>query len=777
MRVCLFFSLFVLLAAAATAQPAAFRGVVLEARTDAPVVGASVVLRVPGETAPAAGTAADADGRFLVSDVAPGPYRLVVSAVGFAPYEETLTLGEGARLERRIVLAPAASDLDEVVVEAGRPGGVRDATAGAQRAEAENVALIPVPGGGGDLAAYLQTVPGFTAVGERGGQLFVRGGEPTQNLALLDGVPIYAPLHVIGLYSAYPAEVIGDAQLFTAGYGAAYGGRVSAVLDVTTRTPSMDGVAGSVSLAPFLSGVQAEGPIVPGRVSALVSVRESLVERVTPNLFGEKMPYRFGDRIGKVHARFGAATLAVTGLHTTDDGQVAANLRTLDGSRPPLTAETRADSTRVQWENAAFSARLRYAPGGWPFAVEATGGYSATTNTFEPATSQASNTKRGFVGGPVGALRVLGGEGAVRWEGGIFGRQATYRYQLPGLLAGLPGADDDLTGSGGAVSDTVQAVEGGGYAQVEFRPVPQLSVEGGLRAHYYGEAEQLSWEPRGRLAWRPSLRYVDEVAVVGGLYRQGEVGVRDGRNLGDVFVAYVPVRADQTLPSAYHGAVSIRGGLGERLALLAEGFVKRFPNLLVPTLSAIPTPATDLTDAEGEAYGFDLRMEHAGPFAYDSELQLQAGYGWSTVRYETERDGRYAPPHDQRHRFTGVARVERAGYALSATLQYGSGFAYTPSRGIERFVPIPDPNTDVAGVDGEARVVYGARGADRLPAYRRLDVWAERTVETDRMTFQIRAGAVNALGRDNLFYYDLLTLRRVDQLPLIPVVAFTATWL
>ena len=766
--------LLVLLAAAATAQPAALRGRVVESGTADPVVGASVVLRIDGETA--AGAAADADGRFVLSGIEPGRYRLVVTAIGFAPFEEALELAPGDRVERRLALRPAASDLSEVVVEAGRPGGVRDASAGAQLAEAENVAAIPVPGGGGDLAAYLQTIPGFTAVGERGGQLFVRGGEPTQNLALLDGVPIYAPLHVIGLYSAYPAEVIGDARLYTAGFGAAYGGRVSAVLDVTTRTPSMDGVAGSVSLAPFLSGIQAEGPIVPGRASALVSVRESLVERVTPNLFGEKRPYRFGDRIAKVHARFGAATLAVTGLHTTDDGLVAANLRTLDGSRPPVTGR-RADSTRVRWENGAVAAKLRYAPGRWPFALEATGGYSATTNTFDPALSVTDGTKRGFVGGPVGSLRALGGGDAVRWEGGLFGRQATYRYRLPGLFAGLPGADSLDAASTQVAADTVRTFEGGAYAQVEVRPVPRVSLEGGLRVHYYGEAEQLSWEPRGRLAWRPEMPYVDEVALVGGLYRQGEVGLRDGRNLGDVFVAYVPVRADQKLPSAYHGAVSIRGGLGERLAVLAEGFVKRFPDLLVPSLSPVPQPATALEEAKGGAVGLDLRVEHARPFVYETDLQIQAGYGWSEVRYETERDGRYAPPHDQRHRLTGSARVARDGYALSATFQYGSGFAYTPARGVDRYVPLPSPATDVAGVAGTARIIYGARGADRLPAYRRLDVWAERTVETERLKLQIRAGAVNALGRDNLFYYDLLTLRRVDQLPLIPVVAFSATWL
>ena len=70
---------------------------------------------------------------------------------------------------------------------------------------------------------------------------------------------------------------------------------------------------------------------------------------------------------------------------------------------------------------------------------------------------------------------------------------------------------------------------------------------------------------------------------------------------------------------------------------------------------------------------------------------MQAGYGWSEVRYETEARRPLRAAHDQRHRLTGFARVERGGYALSATFQYGSGFAYTPSLGVDRYVPIAQP--------------------------------------------------------------------------------------
>ncbi len=55
----------------------------------------------------------------------------------------------------------------------------------------------------GDLVSYLSTMPGVISIGDRGGQVFIRGGEPSHNLALLDGMYIYQPFHILGFYSAF----------------------------------------------------------------------------------------------------------------------------------------------------------------------------------------------------------------------------------------------------------------------------------------------------------------------------------------------------------------------------------------------------------------------------------------------------------------------------------------------------------------------------------------------------------------------------------------------
>ena len=76
------------------------------------------------------------------------------------------------------------------------------------------------------------------------------------------------------------------------------------------------------------------------------------------------------------------------------------------------------------------------------------------------------------------------------------------------------------------------------------------------------------------------------------------------------------------------------------------------------------------------------------------------------------------------------------------------------------------------GPDHGMLFIYGEPFRGRQPTYSRLDLWIERRVETGRSVATLRAGALNIFNRDNLFYYDLFTFNRVDQLPFVPSVGF-----
>src|SRR5690606_39893092 len=67
----------------------------------------------------------------------------------------------------------------------------------------KEIKKMPSIGGEPDLAQYLQVLPGVVFTGDQGGQLYIRGGSPIQNLVLMDGMTLYNPFHSIGMFSVF----------------------------------------------------------------------------------------------------------------------------------------------------------------------------------------------------------------------------------------------------------------------------------------------------------------------------------------------------------------------------------------------------------------------------------------------------------------------------------------------------------------------------------------------------------------------------------------------
>ncbi|MEM6338174.1 MAG: TonB-dependent receptor, partial [Bacteroidota bacterium] len=227
------------------AQTATVRGTVVDADTDAPLVGVNVVLR--GADVGPVGRATGGAGTFQFDALPAGRYVLTSSFLGYAPARDTLDLAGGQARVIRVRMQPRDEALAELVVEAetrepdlGRAVGLTSIRPGA-------IDRVPLPDVNGDLMAVLVTMPGVVSAGDRGGQLFVRGGTPSENLVLVDGIPVYQPFHIVGFYSAFPSDILSQADVYAGGFNARYGGRLSSVIDVSTRNGSKSSYAGAVS--------------------------------------------------------------------------------------------------------------------------------------------------------------------------------------------------------------------------------------------------------------------------------------------------------------------------------------------------------------------------------------------------------------------------------------------------------------------------------------------------------------------------------------------------
>ncbi len=91
-RLQVLFSLLIMAAGPAAAQTFPVSGRVLDAQDQSPLIGATVVLTHLAADSARAGLAVDATGSFALPPVASGPYRLVVSFVGYQPLARAVTV-------------------------------------------------------------------------------------------------------------------------------------------------------------------------------------------------------------------------------------------------------------------------------------------------------------------------------------------------------------------------------------------------------------------------------------------------------------------------------------------------------------------------------------------------------------------------------------------------------------------------------------------------------------------------------------------------------------
>jgi hypothetical protein len=109
---------------------------------------------------------------------------------------------------------------------------------GVEKLSIRTIRQIPAVMGETDVLRVVLALPGVTSVGEASTGFNVRGGAASQNLMLYDGATIYNPSHLFGFFSAYNPDMIKGVELYKSFIPEKYGGRLSSVLDVTTREGS-----------------------------------------------------------------------------------------------------------------------------------------------------------------------------------------------------------------------------------------------------------------------------------------------------------------------------------------------------------------------------------------------------------------------------------------------------------------------------------------------------------------------------------------------------------
>ena len=157
------------------------------------------------------------------------------------------------------MLSPVNIQLEEIEKIGEKFKRPNETDIGLQKLDIREIESLP-KGVETDIFRTLHFLPGVQATGDISARYYVRGSSSDQNLVLYNGVSVYNPFHALGLFSIIDPEMINSLEFYKGGFPAEYGGRLSAVLNLTQKDGNQNEIDGLVSLGALSSKVSLEGP-------------------------------------------------------------------------------------------------------------------------------------------------------------------------------------------------------------------------------------------------------------------------------------------------------------------------------------------------------------------------------------------------------------------------------------------------------------------------------------------------------------------------------------
>ena len=757
---------FTLLSTLGFAQGNLLRGFVYEADGGEPIPYANIVIK--GHNL---GAVTNLDGYFQLGDIPVGTQVVEISFLGFDTQTQQVKIFGNKPATVKVYLESGTEMLNTVNLNIER----------AEKKVKVNTAVVTLnpktietfsAGGDPDLMKALAVLPGVVTTGDQGGQLYIRGGAPIQNLVLLDGMIIYNPFHSIGFFSVFDTDVLSSAKVYTAGFGAQYGSRNSSVMDIKTRDGNRSEIKGKAYASTFMSKLMIEAPIGPknkqgiANNSFFLSGKTSYLRQAAPIIY----PY--------VNTRFGGLPFTFNDLYGKFTTQNKSGSK-LSAKAFNFTDAVMLDSAKgIQWDSWGYGVNFTVIPPASATLIEgdfAQSQYyiSSTENPDQPRNS----TINGFNGG-LDFTYFIGKSDEIKYGLDLIGYTTDFNYTNSlGLSLGQQEATTEL----------------GGYFNYRMAG-PLLILEPGLRLHYYGSLSELSVEPRLGLKYQITEDF--RFKASGGKYSQNLVAANSDRDVVNLFYGFLSGATDlptqfrnrdltSKLQKATHAVAGFEYDLGESWDINLESYIKDFSQITNINRNKL-YPDIPVYSDRPEILRKDFIVEHGWAYGYDAVLKYEKGryyfwgvYAWSKVMRD---DGVqvYAPNFDRRHNINLVANAKlgsKEQWFASVRWNLGTGFPFTPTQGyypgIDFLDPYgnPDISFDYTTANGDPSVLYGNLNSNRLPIYHRLDASLKYSASLESGDFELTIGATNLYNRANIFYYDRVNAERVNQLPILPTIS------
>ena len=754
------------------------RGFVYLKDSGEPVLFTNVVLK--GTTM---GQATDVNGYFSISKIPPGTYTIMItSSLGYDSLLEPLTVKAGEIVSKKLYLTKSDVKLQTVEISATQEAKETETQVSVNKIDPITIKKLPTVGGEPDLAQYLQVLPGVIFTGDQGGQLYIRGGSPVQNKVLLDGMIIYNPFHSIGLFSVFDADIIRNADVYSGGFGAEYGGRISSIMDITTRDGNKKRIAGKIAASPFGAKVLVEGPLKKyteaggGTSSFILSAKTSYLPTTSKLLYAyvdkNGLPFSFDDYYGKVsfNANNGSK-LNLFGFNFNDK----------------VSYKSVQD---MNWTSYGGGGNFLLVPQNSPILVNGNFAYSQYRIKLKPeGEAEKSSAIKGFNMG-VGFTYFMGKN------------ELNYGIDIDGFRT-----DFDFSNSlNRHITQVDNTTEIGGYVKYKWiSKHKKILIEPSFRVQYYASLANISPEPRIAVKYNITKRIRFKGAA--GKYSQNLIAANSDRDVVNLFYGFLSgpdnlpsnyldkdgnvTQTKQKLQKANHYVAGFEFDLAKHLDLNIEAYRKDFKQLTNLNTNKIYDTDPDYIIETGTAQGIDV------VFKYDyKRIYIWVVYSLGYVtRFEgTPLDDNgiplngvpasvnsYRPNYDRRHNANIVGSYtfgKNLNWEFDVRWNIGSGFPYKPTGGFYEDLNFQNGiGTNYTNTNGSMNYFFDNSQVKELPWYHRLDINVKRTFQLFTNTkLEAAVGATNVYNRENVFYFDRVQYKRVNQLPILPTASLVMTF-
>ena len=221
-----------------------------------------------------------------------------------------------------------------VIVSDTKQNNVEKQEIGLIELTSDDIKKTPSLLGENDIIRALHTQAGVVEGTEGIAGMYVDGGNPDENLYILDNIPLYQANHFGGLFSAFNTDIIEKAQFYKTGIPAKYDGRLSSFMDVKLKKGLKEGHHGSARLGLTSGAFNISGPIGE-KTSYLFGIRRSWYDVLTmPTLAiinslnkesKRQFHYYFTDLNAKIYHYFSSKLNGFIGVYYGNDLLITGN--------------------------------------------------------------------------------------------------------------------------------------------------------------------------------------------------------------------------------------------------------------------------------------------------------------------------------------------------------------------------------------------------------------------------------------------------------------------